>query len=194
MQRQYKEFTMSKTIGQTIVSKRESKGLTTAELAAKCKVSGGFLSHVEKDHCTISDDLYGALQKHLGLTVSRAALTAHNESATQWMREYRADLKAKKAAQKAARTAPVSSANPQLPGFTNDMDVRINELVSALIIERLQQRLSAQSSAPAAPVAPTAPAAPAAPVFSAEPVFSEDVEVIPVFTETSPTRRTRRQA
>ena len=153
---------MSKSIGSKILGLRTDLKLTTEQMAHALDVSPGFLSHLEKNHCTISPELATKLL-NLGVKITQAEYTAHNESAGKWMREYRADLKAKKEAAKKATKVKFSSANPQLPGFTGIVNnARIEELVAAMIVERMQGKISAAA-------------------FAQPEVESDDFEVTPIF-------------
>ena len=147
-----------KSIGSAIAEKSESKGLNRAQLAKRVKISTGYLSHIEKDHISLSPDLASRFEKALGVKFSKSDLEKHNESAKQWLLKYRADLKAKRAAKKSRK---VSSAQPQLTGFTEmqpgfNIAERVAELVAQALLRGQQTVETVQTD-------------------------EEEIEVIPVF-------------
>lgn len=95
---------MSKSIGLIVARARENKGLTREQLAAKLKITPGYLAHVENDHLVrISDALLEGLAKHAGtkLGALNPLILRHNKRTTEWCRAYRAKV-ARAAKRKAA--------------------------------------------------------------------------------------------
>lgn len=81
---------MTKSIGDTIIKKREAKGLSREELAKKIKITPGYLGHVERnDLVQISPRLVAELKAAFdgSLRIGQGAINHHNEAVRKWKRK-----------------------------------------------------------------------------------------------------------
>lgn len=88
--------TVMELLGATIREKREARGITRKDLAAKVNVTHDTIGFIERDRPDVfSEDLITRIGKELKLPV--ANLLKLRETHNEWARKTRADMKAKKA-------------------------------------------------------------------------------------------------